>query len=337
MPFGATSAVHAWERIGALLTAIIISVLGVVVFRYVDDFFGCEDLESLEHAVGCVVRVIRILLGKSSVANHKVEHGPRLVILGVDLRLSAVGFTCRPARSKLCKILKCIIEAISSEWLDCGDASKLAGRLQWACQHMFHRIGRAMLRPIYDHVYSGSAVLKPYVKDALIWWRDVLAFDLVQEHAWVKAGGRPVHLFCDAAGSPARVAAFAWCDGVIEYTDCEPPQELVTLFADRADKQIMGLELMSVALGLSTFASVCAQRRVIIHSDNTGAESALSSGRAKSFDHCHLVHGMWTQALLGQMNLWVTRVASEMNVADMPSREHYCVLNALKVVFFAMM
>ena len=61
----------------------------------------------------------------------------------------------------------------------------------------------------------------------------------------------------------------------------------------------------------------------------------MSSGKAKSFDHCHLVHGMWAQALSRRMNLWVERVASNMNVADMPSRKHYCVLNALKAKYRA--
>ena len=41
-PFGAVSAVHAWERIGALLAHIARKTLKLSILRYVDDFFGCE-------------------------------------------------------------------------------------------------------------------------------------------------------------------------------------------------------------------------------------------------------------------------------------------------------
>ena len=50
--------------------------------------------QEVQHALGCVVRVIRCLLGASSIADRKVEHGAELVILGLlvsasDDRISA--------------------------------------------------------------------------------------------------------------------------------------------------------------------------------------------------------------------------------------------------------
>ena len=35
---------------------------------------------------------------------------------------------------------------------------------------------------------------------------------------------------------------------------------------------------------------------------------------------------MWTQALVGKMRLWIERVASDDNLADLPSREEYALL-----------
>jgi len=157
----------------------------------------------------------------------------------------------------------------------------------------------------------------------------VFELDLAQEHPWQESGGQPVHLFCDAASSPERLAAVAWIDGKVEFVDCSPPMELLDLLRDRNDKQIMGLELMSIVLALSTFADSCAGRRVIIHSDNVGAEQATRVGRAKTFDHCSLIHGIWTHALVARMQLWVQRVPSADNIADSPSRRRYCLLKAI--------
>ena len=41
-PFGATSSVQAWQRIAAAVTFLARSVLGVLVFCYVDDYIGVD-------------------------------------------------------------------------------------------------------------------------------------------------------------------------------------------------------------------------------------------------------------------------------------------------------
>ena len=72
-PFGATSSVHAWERVGALLCTLARRVLKLAVFRYVDDFFGLEREETVEHA-----RLVRVLMGATAIADVE-EHCVSLV------------------------------------------------------------------------------------------------------------------------------------------------------------------------------------------------------------------------------------------------------------------
>ena len=55
----------------------------------------------------------------------------------------------------------------------------------------------------------------------------------------------------------------------------------------------MGLELLSVSLALGTFRKELEGRRVVLHSDNSGAEVAIRKGCARSHDHCQLVHAQW--------------------------------------------
>ena len=43
MPFGAIASVHEWEGLGNELLDVILSVLGVVCFQYVDDYFGAGN------------------------------------------------------------------------------------------------------------------------------------------------------------------------------------------------------------------------------------------------------------------------------------------------------
>ena len=332
-PFGAVAAVHAWERIGALVNHIARKALKLATCRYVDDYFACEGLETLEHAAGCFARLVRIILGPDALAVHKLAHGPNLCILGVDLALDSFGYSGKPARSKLLKWKRSMCEVLRVGKLSAGDASKLAGRLQWSCQSMFNRLGRAMVRPLYDHVRSGSELISVELSRALLWWLDVFELELVEQRSWFVPRRQPAHLFCDAAGEPAHLASVLWLDGKLLFTHRAPPCDIIQHLRSRSDKQIMGLELLSIALGLSTFSNDLANRTVIIHSDNTGAERATAKGSARCFDHCEIIHEMWTHAVVNHMALWVARVPTELNLADGPSRGDFSLLQCRSAEF----
>ena len=182
--FGATSSVHNWERVGALLAAILRRVVHIPALRYVDDFFGVEAAALAQHtnecglchspprsarradartAVRCVARVIRCLLGADSMKEKKMAHGNPLVILGLRIEARSGtapaqrvvpdatqaqpdGITARPAPEKVKLWQKRIGDALDSGTLQVGLAKKLAGALSWGASALFRRVGRAMLR-----------------------------------------------------------------------------------------------------------------------------------------------------------------------------------------------
>ena len=149
-PFGAMSSVHSWERIGELICKIARRMLGLPVFRYVDDYFAPDRPESAEHGMQCFARLVRLLLGKGALCDRKLGCGASLEILGVELVLTKKGYTAKPSKRTVNKCLKVLEKAIAEGSLPSGAAQKLAGRLNWAGQHLFHRLGRAMLRVLYD-------------------------------------------------------------------------------------------------------------------------------------------------------------------------------------------
>ena len=46
--------------------------------------------ETTEHAMMCMARLVRVLLGESAISARKLDYGPSLTILGVDVCLFAV-------------------------------------------------------------------------------------------------------------------------------------------------------------------------------------------------------------------------------------------------------
>lgn len=130
---------------------------------------------------------------------------------------------------------------MDTEHLDSGSAQKLAGRLNFASQHLFHRLGRAMIKPVYAQKTSGSGKVGPRLLAALKWWLVVLVENVSEQRPWCATDSRVCRLFVDAASTPACCAAVLCIDGRFLYTDCEPSAQLITQLAVRRDKQITSL------------------------------------------------------------------------------------------------
>ncbi len=315
--------------VGALITSIARRLLMLPVFRYVDDFFSMDRLECVEHGMQTMSRLVKALLGAGAVASNKVECGAQLKILGIQVVPNMEGFSCMLSREKAEKCISTMLRALQAKVLNIGCAQKLAGRLSWASLFIFIRLGRAMLRPLFDHIHSGCSRVADALTTAMEWWVDVLRRDICEVHPWVPPQTPAVHLYADARSSPPRVAAVLLADGVSYYTDAEPSVELLARFKERADKQITSLEMLAIAVGLSSFADLLHGRKVLLYSDNKGAEGATRKGSAKSWDHCSLIHQIWTLALVNHTHLWVGRVPSKANISDLPSREEYRLLQEM--------
>ena len=98
---------------------------------------------------------------------------------------------------------------------------------------------------------------------------------LAQLYPWVDESKEIVHMFCDAAGNPAHLGVVIFFPSMCYWTHADPPEGSLAWFTRRGDNQIMGLELMAISLGLSTFGHMLKGCKVIVHCDNKGAEVTL--------------------------------------------------------------
>ena len=102
------------------------------------------------------------------------------------------------------------------------------------------------------------------------WWLHALADMQAQTIAWNSSTSKATPL-TDARGSPPRVAAVLVMDGQFWYTDWEPDSAILSVFNHREDAQIMGLELLAMAVGLCTFGQRMKEMSVRVFCDNAGA------------------------------------------------------------------
>jgi len=108
------------------------------------------------------------------------------------------------AQEKAEKWRRQIDEALASGKLDPGSSQKLAGRLMWATQHLFYRVGRAMIKPIYAQKMASNGLVGPRLRAALEWWSRVLGLQISETRPWILEEDPPCHMFVDAASTPAR-------------------------------------------------------------------------------------------------------------------------------------
>ena len=166
----------------------------------------------------------------------------------------------------------------------------------------------------------------------------VLQAGMSENRPWCEVQQTVCRIFVDAASTPACCAAMACIDGQILYTAVSPNGELLDQLERRGDKQITSLEIIAILLSVATFAVALKGRRVVLYSDNTGAEHATDKGSANAADHNKMVHEVWTLAfrccpfwcfvrfvpccvtIRYNMHLWIERVPSKQNISDLPSR-----------------
>ena len=90
---------------------------------------------------------------------------------------------------------------------------------------------------------------------------------------------------------------------------------------------------MAILLALATFKSQLQRQKVVCFSDNVGAEKSTAKGRAAAWDHNCMVHQIWTLAFRHRVRLWIERVPSALNLADLPSRNSNRLLEELGGTF----
>ena len=91
-----------------------------------------------------------------------------------------------------------------------------------------------------------------------------MSHNIVEEKQWFPPPSKPARLWVDARSTPPRCAAVLSIDGNVLFTDGEPGQSLMHELLQRGDSQIMALEIMAIAVGLSSFQQLLRGRKVIV-------------------------------------------------------------------------
>ncbi len=335
LPFGATASVYGYNRISRAVTFLARKLLDIPVDSYFDDFW-CVDRADLAARSFDAFERLNVLLGfqiKTSKDVHPTSSG---ALLGIEVDIATLPFTASVTESRRAAILESILCILRVDFLSPGEASTLAGRMNFAASAIFGRVGRAPLRAVYarqelrrenSNVGSSKATyaLTRLLRAALKCLASLLHDPPPRFIPTPGEARAPVIVFTDGEGR-------GFIGGVLLLRE---DGGSVTAFTSRISarterrlkprqNQIALIELLAVLTAVEVFRYEITGRDLLLFVDNTVAEACIRNGymRRDSRDACELVSALWTRFQQWGINVWVYRVPSSKNIADGPSRPY---------------
>ena len=282
----------------------------------------------------------------------------RRVFLGVETDFtnfasSGSVFVSIP-QPKIDKITALIDSAIQTHELHASTARKLCGKLQFSLGWCVGRYGRAALQPLFRRAERRGVQLSLALEMSLNFFAQVLKSLTLREVCVVASGaGPPILIWSDAMYHTSHMGATP--DHAVPYDGqlgfvvrfpggarapgdnkaLPPPDhprfvhaalgcgpEIIAELEVRR-QQIGQLELLGAVAPYYSLAPYLKGRRVIHWIDNTAALAGVAKGYSSKPDSARIIHAFHALGVTLKAQVHFEYVASEANVADLPSRGEF--------------
>ena len=327
--FGTESAVLDYNVLSRFVVCTARRQLGIPTSGYFDDFLlmGSEDdaesmADDFQHLFSNVIGLV--------FRDAKKRVGSLLKYLGVCIDLSAPPLiTCRIADDRQCSLIAKIESILSANSLSSTDAAKLLGQLSFVQQNMCGAVGRAYLHPLYSRQYSKShfLVLGARLEGALVWWLHALkrsTFFRIIDPRFISSPCSPLCVYTDASLGLLGVCIlykqyryYGGCLSALTHRE----EANIQLYETEA---VLSAQCFCNHFFSSLFPSLdlpYQQIPQVFFVDNECAQVTLVKGYAKRIVINAMVRSFWSESVSsGASRVWLERVASAANIADMPSR-----------------
>lgn len=349
--FGLASAPVSFSRFPRLAMQLCRRVLAVVLTHFYDDFCVIDPAaggSSAQDALRAVMESIGLPLS----SEKHVPMSERVSFLGVECDLSdfqkegevRLGISKERGES----IANEAEAFLAADALPPGSAAKFAGRLAFATSWAAGRLGRPVLRPIFDQAHRDGerqiSPLLPSVRGALAFLIEVLRRPgglPPRIFRFARAAKPTVRIWTDAMyvpGSPAGIAFY------VEFP-AEPGRgsprterfhgsvfvgaEVTDRFVPEKTQYIGQLELLAALTPYTSLRERLKGRRVVHWIDNTSAIAALCKGYSAAPDSARILQAFATLRMDIDCPIWFQWVPSKANIADLPSRREFGLLEEL--------
>lgn len=321
LPFGPRAAVINYNRVAQAVTGLLQLMFFLPADNFFDDFWTVGPTHLIQRIFDMFGAVHELL--NLEIKTEK-DLPPTFVgeLLGHVVDLSAMPYTLSNSVRRKAGVLAMVEDALSSGRLRPRVAGELAGKFAFACTALYGRVGRAALKPVYERQHSSAFAkkLSPQLRAALLCIHDIVHNAPSRVVLPSYFGSRPTTLaYTDGQGE-------GWIAAVIfprppfqpAYTAMQLPEDLCRSFAPR--NPIEQIETAAVLLLLEVFNDELIDTDVRLFVDNIAAQGSLIRGFSRSLSQALLCGAVWGRVASARVGLWVDRVESDANIADVPTR-----------------
>ena len=332
LPFGATASVVHFNRVARFIQAVGLH-LDVIMSNYFDDYPVVSPVALSKSSMASVMSMLD-LLGFAYSKDKLKDFSEQVQVLGVvaDVaQVNTLGVRVSNKPSRIKEVSGMIQAVIGNGKLSFTESSKLLGRIQYADSQIMGRTGRLAMCAIRESVkrHENMSALSSEALQSFRVLLDRLSNGvprIVPCNDWLP----PVLVFTDGAseGDLHTVGGVLFDPELDrpEFFSGVLPQALVEDWQESMKHVIGPVELYAVVLARSVWSTALSQRRCVFFIDNSSAMDACIKGTSPSpafrkllleFERLELREPCWP---------WFTRVPSESNVADGPSRGDFAIV-----------
>ena len=332
LPFGATASVVHFNRVARLLHAIGLEA-GLTWGCYFDDF-PMVTPAVLRQSSMSTAKMLLDLLG-FQYSGHKLKpFEPRATVLGVEIDASdAVGgwIFVRNKPGRVDEISESVSRIVAAGKLTPKEASRILGRIQFADSQVMGRLGRLAMHEFrlatksFDSIDLDSCALESLQvmmkRLATGEPRKIPCCDL----------GKPTLVFTDGASEETNhtIGGVVMVGETVEYFSCSIPEVLVAEWAQSYSHFIGLVELYAILVARMLWRAYIDGSRAIFFIDNNSAMDACIKGTSGSQPVRRLLLCWEKLEETSRSWVWFTRVPSQSNPSDEPSRACFQMMKKL--------
>eukprot|EP00435_Cladocopium_sp_Y103_P048195 s286_g14.t1 len=330
LPFGAKASVVAFLRCARLLQWLAHYMLIVVSF-YFDDYVSISTPE-LAHNTEVAFSTLLELLGwafdKSGDKSDSMSE--EVAALGVLFDLSQSHrqqIFVKNTEKRKADVCGQIADALRDRVLTAHAAASLKGRLGFAEGQLFGRSTRRLLNELGNHALAPPRGNK--LKESTLFALATVADRMI--HAKPRmieaSSGDVFFLFTDASfNSEAKTGGLggvlldqtgvvvSWFGGEVDEAFCK------SFMAENQEQAIGELEAFAVLVALCLWGDKLASRHLVSFLDNEGSRCLILKGYSSNLTLAKIVHEVSLLEEEKCILAWYSRVPTEANVSDLPSR-----------------
>ncbi len=329
LSFGAASAVYHFNRTSRALEHILNQIFSIPVSAYFDDFPIVAPIELVGFLGTATEKVLRLLGWQ--VKPQTLQPSPLFESLGVvfDWRNSAVGeFEIQNKQSRIESLVGEVEAILQEDSYRPSTLASLHGKLRFARAQCFPRAGASALNTMAKYLSraGGRRKLDEELRRTLAWWP---RFFLSARPRVVRTptSDPPVFLFTDGAyhdegGAVASIGAVLLNHGsTIRAGGSAVPEALRLAWTGGTDRQVIGqAEILPVLVAMRLWAHHLQGKKIVCFIDNDSARGALVKGYSPVKASAYLIQLIGIEEAKLSLFTWFSRLPSESNIADGPSR-----------------